>query len=150
MLYRTNDYYKVSRHNPKTILTFNCARNVIIETCRAESEWHQSHGWFNSTRPCFIGLCCLYGAAAHLDELCVDGLSPDDRGILRHAVSGFARRWKISGMKLCFSLSALAAVALRNTDLCVLTDSTDNFLHRLDSAKRVSGNSGQLSCSSTC
>lgn len=98
MLYRTNDYYKVSRHNPKTILTFNCARNMIIETCSAESEWLQRHGWFNSTRPCFIGLCCLYGAAAHLDGLCVDGLSAEDRGILRNAVSDFARRWKISGM----------------------------------------------------
>ncbi|KAL6905059.1 hypothetical protein GGI43DRAFT_421299 [Trichoderma evansii] len=111
MLYRTNDYYKVSRHNPKSTLTFNCARNMIIETCRAESEWLQKHGWFNSTRPCFIGLCCLYGAAAHLDELCTDGLSIEDKGILRHAVSDFSRRWKIS----------------------------DNFLHHLDSAKRVSG-----------
>lgn len=98
MLYRTNDYYKVSRNNPKSILTFNCARNMIIETCRAESEWLKRHGWFNSTRPCFIGLCCLYGAAAHLDELCADGLSAEDKGILRNAVSGFAARWKISGM----------------------------------------------------
>ncbi|UKZ91176.1 uncharacterized protein TrAFT101_006170 [Trichoderma asperellum] len=108
MLYRTNDYYKVSRNNPKSILTFNCARNMIIETCRAESEWLKRHGWFNSTRPCFIGLCCLYGAAAHLDELCADGLSAEDKGTLRNAVSGFAARWKIS----------------------------DSFLRHLDSAKR--------------
>ncbi|KAL7926089.1 hypothetical protein ACQKWADRAFT_281736 [Trichoderma austrokoningii] len=108
MLYRTNDYYKVARHNAKSMLTFNCARNMIIETCRAESEWLQRYGWFNSTRPCFIGLCCLYGAAAHLDGLCEDGLSAEDRSTLRNAVCDFARRWKIS----------------------------DDFLRHLDSAKR--------------
>lgn len=115
MLYRTNDYYKVARQNPKSILTFTCTRNMIIETCRAESEWLEKNGWFNSTRPCFIGLCCLYGAAAHLDELCVDGLPAEDRSILRNAVSDFARRWKISGMISLNSPSVsliLATVAL--------------------------------------
>lgn len=112
MLYRTNDYYKVAMDNPKSILTFTCARNMIIETCRAESVWLEKHGWLNSSRPCFIGLCCLYGAAAHLDGLCVDGLPAEDRNILRNAVSEFAMRWKIS----------------------------ENFLRHLDSAKRVSGN----------
>lgn len=143
MLYRTNDYYKVARNNPKSMLTFNCARNMIIETCRAESEWLQRHGWFNSTRPCFIGLCCLYGAAAHLDELCVDGLSAEDKSILRNAVSDFSRRWKISGMTLLgfflpFFLLISAMMALQR--IHILINETDNFLRHLDLAKRVSSN----------
>ncbi|KAL6864059.1 hypothetical protein J3F83DRAFT_767047 [Trichoderma novae-zelandiae] len=97
MLYRKHDYYKTSVNNPKTILTFRCAHNMIMETCRAEAEWVQRHGWLNNSRPCFLGLCCLYGAAAHLDELCLEGLSTEDMWTLRNSLMGFSSRWKLGG-----------------------------------------------------
>lgn len=105
MLYRTNDYYKLSSDNPKSILTFNCAHNMIMETCRAEAEWVHKHGWLNNSRPCFLGLCCLYGAAVHLDGL--DGLSADDAWTLRNSLMGFSARWKLGGMYYLCGLNAI-------------------------------------------
>ncbi|KAK1247488.1 hypothetical protein MKX07_002397 [Trichoderma sp. CBMAI-0711] len=52
MLYRSKEYYKASTHNPKTIMEFKCAHNMIMETCRAEADWVQRHGWLNNSRPC--------------------------------------------------------------------------------------------------
>ncbi|KAL7949435.1 hypothetical protein V8C42DRAFT_212200 [Trichoderma barbatum] len=114
MLYRKHNYYKMSINNPKTILTFNCAHNMIIETCRAEAEWVQAHGWTNNSRPCFLGLCCLYGAAAHLDELCLEGLSPEDIWTLRNSLLGFTNRWKLGESFLRHLDSIKRAGNLRN------------------------------------
>ncbi|KAL7909105.1 hypothetical protein GGI35DRAFT_427230 [Trichoderma velutinum] len=95
MLYRKQNYYRMSIDNPRAILTFNCVHNMIMDTCRDEAEWVQAHGWFNNTRPCFLGLCCLYGAAAHLDELRVEGMSTEDIWTLRNSLLEFSNRWKL-------------------------------------------------------
>ncbi|KAL7810346.1 hypothetical protein V8C44DRAFT_333020 [Trichoderma aethiopicum] len=94
-LYRRQEYYKTSIINPKTIMAFKCAQNMILETCRAEADWVRRHGWLKNSRPCFLGLCCLYGAAAHLNKLSLQGLSTEDVWILRSSLLGFLARWKL-------------------------------------------------------
>jgi hypothetical protein len=84
---------------------------MIIETCRAEAEWIQRHGWLNNSRPCFLGLCCLYGAAAHLDELCQDALSTEDMWALRNSLLAFSTRWKLGGM-IFFSTRDVHAIKM--------------------------------------
>ncbi|KAL7933271.1 hypothetical protein V8C35DRAFT_322622 [Trichoderma chlorosporum] len=114
MLYRKQNYYRMSINNPKTILTFNCVHNMIIDTCRGEAEWVQVHGWLNNSRPCFLGLCCLYGAAAHLDELCLEGLSTEDVWTIRNSLIGFSNRWKLGETFLSHLNSSKNINSLRN------------------------------------
>ncbi|UKZ75060.1 hypothetical protein TrVFT333_002732 [Trichoderma virens FT-333] len=100
MLYRKQSYYRMPIDNPKAALTFNCVHNMIMDTCRDEAEWVQAHGWSNNTRPCFFGLCCLYGAAAQLNELRLEGLSTEDIWTLRNSLLSFSNRWRLGGEKL--------------------------------------------------
>ncbi|KAM6483474.1 hypothetical protein HDV62DRAFT_328646 [Trichoderma sp. SZMC 28011] len=98
MLYRKQNYYRMSIDNftvLRAVLTFNSIHNMIMDTCRDEAEWVQAHGWSNNSRPCFLGLCCLYGAAAHLDELRAEGLSREDVWTLRNSLVEFSHRWKL-------------------------------------------------------
>ncbi|KAK4084264.1 uncharacterized protein Triagg1_744 [Trichoderma aggressivum f. europaeum] len=98
MLYRKQNYYRMSIDNfnvLRAVLTFNSIHNMIMDTCRDEAEWVQAHGWSNNSRPCFLGLCCLYGAAAHLDELRAEGLAREDIWTLRNSLAEFSNRWKL-------------------------------------------------------
>ncbi|KAL7814467.1 hypothetical protein V8C26DRAFT_421411 [Trichoderma gracile] len=113
MLYRRKEYYNASSNNPKTIMAFKCARNMIMETCRAEADWVRRHGWLNNSRPCFLGLCCLYGAAAHLNELSLQGLSTQDTWTLRDSLLGLSARWKLGGRAELPSASQLNFVNIQ-------------------------------------
>ncbi|KAL7959509.1 hypothetical protein V8C34DRAFT_113654 [Trichoderma compactum] len=131
MLYRKQNYYRMSIDNfnvLRAVLTFNSIHNMIMDTCRDEAEWVQAHGWSNNSRPCFLGLCCLYGAAAHLDELRAEGLSREDVWTLRNSLVEFSHRWKLGGMPF----SRPFAVRMQN-----LMVKAESFLKHLSSVKRI-------------
>jgi hypothetical protein len=136
MLYRKQSYYRMPIDNPKAALTFNCVHNMIMDTCRDEAEWVQAHGWSNNTRPCFFGLCCLYGAAAQLNELRLEGLSTEDIWTLRNSLLSFSNRWRLGGE--CFSYT-------RDVNMNVLTAQIENFLSHLNSMKSMSNTPSQIS-----
>ncbi|KAG8416766.1 hypothetical protein J3459_013672 [Metarhizium acridum] len=100
VLYRKTNYLKSATGDAKSNIAATCAYNLIIDTCRVESELLQRHGWHNNRRPCFLGLCCLLAASVHLDHLCPNGLKNGDAQHLRHALTGFSSRWKLGDVLL--------------------------------------------------
>lgn len=131
MLYRKQNYYRMSIDNftvLRAVLTFNSIHNMIMDTCRDEAEWVQAHGWSNNSRPCFLGLCCLYGAAAHLDELRAEGLSREDVWTLRNSLIEFSHRWKLGGRPFPHPF------AVR---MYILMSKAERFLNHLNSVKRI-------------
>ncbi|KAK9444966.1 Zn(2)-C6 fungal-type DNA-binding domain protein [Metarhizium brunneum] len=100
VLYRKTNYLTSAVGDAKSNMAATCAYNLIIDTCRVESELLQRHGWHNSRRPCFLGLCCLLAASVHLDKLCPNGLEDGDAQQLRQALTGFSSRWKLGDVLL--------------------------------------------------
>lgn len=98
VLYRKTDYLRGATINTGSNLAVTSAYNLIIDTCRVESDLLQRHGWHNNRRPCFLGLCCLLAASVNLDQLCSNGLADGDMKQLEDTLTGFSSRWKLGGM----------------------------------------------------
>lgn len=72
---------------------------MVFETCRTEGDIILSKGWSNTSRPCFLGICCLYGAAVQLGRLQVQvhRLKVEAWEELKYALNNFSARWRIGG-----------------------------------------------------
>lgn len=123
VLYRKTDYLSSAVSDVKSNMAVTCAYNLIIDTCRVESDLLQRHGWHNSRRPCFLGLCCLLAASVHLHCLCPKGLAPQDMDQLRYTLTGFSSRWKLGGKSSMLEFDTMYYI--------LLTSLADVLLERL-------------------
>lgn len=89
---------QISAHSsPETRSAVQCVHNMIFDTFHTEGEILRSRGWSNTSRPCFLGICCLQGAAIRVDKLYVDGLTSEHLEELRCTLEAFSTRWKLGG-----------------------------------------------------
>ncbi|EXM16629.1 hypothetical protein FOTG_15060 [Fusarium oxysporum f. sp. vasinfectum 25433] len=87
---------QISAHSsPETRSAVQCVHNMIFDTFHTEGEILRSRGWSNTSRPCFLGICCLQGAAIRVDRLYVDGLTSEHLEELRCTLEAFSTRWKL-------------------------------------------------------
>ncbi|KAI8661409.1 Zn(2)-C6 fungal-type domain-containing protein [Fusarium keratoplasticum] len=81
--------------SPATRSAVQSVYNIVFDTFHTEGEIVRRRGWVNDSRPCFIGICCLQGAAIRMDRLYVDGLVGEDLMELRSTLESFSTRWKL-------------------------------------------------------
>ncbi|KAM5520318.1 hypothetical protein FOXYSP1_18742 [Fusarium oxysporum f. sp. phaseoli] len=87
---------QISAHSsPETRSAVQCVHNMIFDTFHTEGEILRSRGWSNTSRPCFLGICCLQGAAIRVDRLYVGGLTSEHLEELRCTLEAFSTRWKL-------------------------------------------------------
>lgn len=97
ILYCLRDKQISARSSPATRSAVQSVYNIVFDTFYTEGEIVRCKGWVNNNRPCFIGICCLQGAAIRMDRLYVDGLAGEDLKELRSTLESFSTRWKLGG-----------------------------------------------------
>ncbi|RSL71585.1 hypothetical protein CEP54_001264 [Fusarium duplospermum] len=81
--------------NPAAYSAVQSVYNMAFDTFHTEGEIVRNRGWSNTSRPCFLGICCLQGAAIRMDRLYVDGLAGEHLKELRSTLESFSTRWKL-------------------------------------------------------
>lgn len=100
ILYCLRDTHISALSSPATRSAVQSVYNIVFDTFHTEGEIVRRRGWINNSRPCFIGICCLQGAAIRMDRLCVDDVAGEHLGELRSTLESFSTRWKLGG-KTC-------------------------------------------------
>ena len=57
----------------------------------------RTNGWRTAKRPCFLGICCLYGAAVQLHHMYDGGLPSEQLQELKGIIGDFRGRWRLGG-----------------------------------------------------
>ncbi|KAJ3461508.1 hypothetical protein MRS44_010061 [Fusarium solani] len=95
ILYCLRDTHISALSSPATRSAVQSVYNIVFDTFHTEGEIVRRRGWINNSRPCFIGICCLQGAAIRMDRLCVDDVAGEHLGELRSTLESFSTRWKL-------------------------------------------------------
>ncbi|KAI8715307.1 Zn(2)-C6 fungal-type domain-containing protein [Fusarium sp. LHS14.1] len=95
ILYCLRDKQISVHSSPATRSAVQSVYNIVFDTFHTEGEIVRCKGWVNNSRPCFIGICCLQGAAIRMDRLYVNGLAGEDLKELRSTLESFSTRWKL-------------------------------------------------------